>query len=108
MVEGGNLNSKSSKSGVFLFCGHEYVASTVAAGCSTFAHPLGGLLGRARLDLGLDPLADPGVDALPIIMFIMIDDLDSFYNNLIVLYMTLMMVAPMIVLMIIGATPERS
>jgi hypothetical protein len=37
-----------------------------------------------------------------LVMFVMIDGLDSFYNNLNMLYMTLMMVAPMVVLMIIA------
>lgn len=35
-----------------------------------------------------------------LVMFVMIDGLDSFFNNLNMLYMTLMMVAPMVVLMI--------
>jgi uncharacterized protein (DUF305 family) len=35
-------------------------------------------------------------------MFVMIDGLDSFFNNLNMLYMTLMMVAPMVVLMILA------
>jgi hypothetical protein len=35
-------------------------------------------------------------------MFAMIDSIDSFYNNLNMIYMTLMMVAPMVVLMIVG------
>lgn len=37
-----------------------------------------------------------------LVMFVMIDNLDSFYNNLNMLYMTLMMVAPMVVLMILA------
>ena len=37
-----------------------------------------------------------------LVMFVMIDRLDSFYNNLNMLYMTLMMVAPMVVLMILA------
>lgn len=37
-----------------------------------------------------------------LVMFVMIDSLDSFYNNLNMLYMTLMMVAPMVVLMIVA------
>lgn len=37
-----------------------------------------------------------------LVMFVMIDRLSSFYNNLNMLYMTLMMLAPMVVLMIIG------
>lgn len=37
-----------------------------------------------------------------LVMFVMIDRLDSFYNNLNMLYMTLMMVAPMVVLMVLA------
>ena len=37
-----------------------------------------------------------------LVMFVMIDGLDSFYNNLNMLYMTVMMVAPMMVLMIVA------
>ena len=37
-----------------------------------------------------------------LVMFVMIDDLGSFYNNLNMVYMTLMMVAPMVVLMILA------
>lgn len=37
-----------------------------------------------------------------LVMFVMIDGLDSFYNNLNMVYMTLMMVAPMVVLMILA------
>ena len=36
-----------------------------------------------------------------LVMFVMIDRLSSFYNNLNMFYMTLMMVAPMVVLMIV-------
>ena len=36
-----------------------------------------------------------------LVMFVMIDRLSSFYNNLNMLYMTLMMVAPMAVLMLV-------
>ena len=45
-----------------------------------------------------------------LVMFVMIDRLSSFYNNLNMLYMTLMMVAPMVVLMIVampGMFPSR-
>ena len=35
-----------------------------------------------------------------LVMFVMIDSFGSFYNNLNMLYMTLMMVAPMVVLMV--------
>lgn len=35
-----------------------------------------------------------------LVMFVMIDNLGSFYNNLNMFYMTLMMIAPMVVLMI--------
>jgi uncharacterized protein (DUF305 family) len=37
-----------------------------------------------------------------LVMFVMIDGLDSFYNNLNMLYMNLMMVAPMVVLMVLA------
>lgn len=37
-----------------------------------------------------------------LVMFVMIDNLGSFYNNLNMFYMTLMMVAPMVVLMILA------
>lgn len=37
-----------------------------------------------------------------LVMFVMIDRLSSLYNNLNTLYMTLMMVAPMVVLMIVA------
>ena len=37
-----------------------------------------------------------------LVMFAMIDRLDSFYNNLNMLYMTLMMVAPMMALMVLA------
>ncbi|WP_187435102.1 DUF305 domain-containing protein [Bradyrhizobium cytisi] len=37
-----------------------------------------------------------------LVMFVMIDGLDSFYNNLNMRYMTLMMVVPMVVLMIVA------
>ena len=37
-----------------------------------------------------------------LVMFVMIDSLGSFYNNLNMLYMTLMMVAPMVILMILA------
>ena len=37
-----------------------------------------------------------------LVMFVMIDQLDSFYNNLNMFYMTLMMVAPMVVMMILA------
>ena len=36
-----------------------------------------------------------------LVMFVMIDDLTSFFNNLNMIYMTLMMVAPMVVLMVV-------
>lgn len=37
-----------------------------------------------------------------LVMFVMIDRTTSFYNNLNMFYMTLMMVAPMVVLMIVA------
>lgn len=44
------------------------------------------------------------------VMFVMIDGLSSFYNNLNMLYMTFMMVAPMVALMVLampGMFPSR-
>lgn len=38
-----------------------------------------------------------------LVMFVMIDSLGSFYNNINMFYMTLMMVAPMVVIMLVGA-----
>lgn len=46
-----------------------------------------------------------------LVMFVMIDRLSSFYNNLNMVYMTLMMVAPMVVLMIVamrGMFPSKA
>ena len=37
-----------------------------------------------------------------LVMFVMIDSLSSFYNNLNMFYMTLMMVAPMVLLMVLA------
>lgn len=37
-----------------------------------------------------------------LVMFVMIDRLSSFYNNLNMLYMTLMMASPMVVMMIVA------
>src|SRR3546814_13774253 len=37
-----------------------------------------------------------------LVMFVMIDRLSSFYNNLNMFYMTLMMVSPMVLLMIVA------
>lgn len=39
---------------------------------------------------------------MSLVMFVMIDNLGSFYNNLNMFYMTLMMVAPMVVLMVLA------
>ena len=36
------------------------------------------------------------------VMFVMIDNLGSFYNNFNMVYMTLMMVAPMVMLMVLA------
>lgn len=43
-----------------------------------------------------------GAVIMYLVMFVMIDGFSSFYNNLNMLYMTLMMVAPMVVLMIVA------
>lgn len=45
-----------------------------------------------------------------LVMFVMIDQLSSFYNNLNMLYMTIMMAAPMAVIMVVamwGMFPSR-
>ena len=38
-----------------------------------------------------------------LVMFVMIDSLGSFYNNVNMFYMTLMMVVPMVVIMLVGS-----
>lgn len=38
-----------------------------------------------------------------LVMFVMIDNTGSFYNNVNMFYMTLMMVAPMVVIMLVGS-----
>src|SRR3546814_12100055 len=43
-----------------------------------------------------------------LVMFVMIDRLSSFYNNLNMFYMTLMMVSPMVVLMIVAKIGRAS
>lgn len=55
---------------------------------------------NAYASLALQTLA--GGIIMYLVMFVMIDSLGSFYNNLNMLYMTLMMVAPMVVLMILA------
>jgi uncharacterized protein (DUF305 family) len=52
------------------------------------------------LSLGLQTLISGII--MYLVMFVMIDRIDSFYNNLNMFYMTLMMVAPMVVLMILA------
>lgn len=42
-----------------------------------------------------------GAVIMYLVMFVMIDDLGSFFNNLNMVYMTFMMVAPMVLLMIV-------
>ncbi|MES2443404.1 MAG: DUF305 domain-containing protein [Pseudomonadota bacterium] len=52
-----------------------------------------------------------GAVVMYLVMFVMIDSLGSFYNNLNMVYMTLMMVAPMVVLMVLAMRhmfPSRS
>jgi hypothetical protein len=55
---------------------------------------------NSYLSLGVQTLV--GGIIMYLVMFVMIDGLDSFYNNLNMFYMTLMMVAPMVVLMILA------
>lgn len=56
------------------------------------------MMKHSYLSLGLQTLVSGII--MYLVMFVMIDRLESFYNNLNMLYMTLMMVAPMIALMI--------
>ena len=55
---------------------------------------------NSYLSLGVQTLISGVI--MYLVMFVMIDGLDSFYNNLNMFYMTLMMVAPMVVLMILA------
>ena len=55
---------------------------------------------NSYLSLGVQTLVSGII--MYLVMFVMIDGLDSFYNNLNMFYMTLMMVAPMVVLMILA------
>jgi len=58
------------------------------------------MMKHSYLSLGLQTLVSGII--MYLVMFVMIDRVDSFYNNLNMLYMTLMMVAPMIALMILA------
>lgn len=55
---------------------------------------------NSYLSLGFQTLVSGII--MYLVMFVMIDGLESFYNNLNMFYMTLMMVAPMVVLMILA------
>jgi len=57
-------------------------------------------MNSAYVKLGLQSLF--GGVVMYLVMFTMIDSLGSFYNNLNMLYMTLMMVAPMVAAMVIS------
>ena len=64
---------------------------------------------NSYLSLGVQTLVSGVI--MYLVMFVMIDGLGSFYNNLNMLYMTLMMATPMIVLMILampGMFPGRA
>ncbi len=58
------------------------------------------MLKNAYVSLGIQTLV--GGIIMYLVMYTMIDGLGSFFNNLNMLYMTVMMVAPMVVLMIIA------
>jgi cytochrome bd-type quinol oxidase subunit 2 len=58
------------------------------------------MMKNSYVSLGLQTLGSAII--MYLVMFVMIDRLDSFYNNLNMFYMTLMMVAPMVVLMIVA------
>lgn len=63
-------------------------------------HESQGVMKNAYASLALQSVASGVV--MYLVMFVMIDRLSSFYNNLNMLYMTLMMVAPMVVLMVLA------
>ena len=58
------------------------------------------MMKNSYLSLGVQTLVSGII--MYLVMFVMIDRIDSFYNNLNMFYMTLMMVAPMVVLMILA------
>ena len=58
------------------------------------------MMKNSYFSLGLQTLISGII--MYLVMFVMIDGIDSFYNNLNMFYMTLMMVAPMVVLMILA------
>ena len=58
------------------------------------------MMKSSYLSLGLQTLGSAII--MYLVMFVMIDRFDSFYNNLNMLYMTFMMAAPMVVLMILA------
>ncbi len=58
------------------------------------------MMKNSYFSLGLQTLISGII--MYLVMFVMIDRIDSFYNNLNMFYMTLMMVAPMVVLMIVA------
>ncbi len=58
------------------------------------------MMKNSYFSLGLQTLISGII--MYLVMFVMIDRIDSFYNNLNMFYMTLMMVAPMVVLMILA------
>jgi uncharacterized protein (DUF305 family) len=58
------------------------------------------MMKNSYFSLGLQTLISGII--MYLVMFVMIDGIDSFYNNLNMFYMTLMMVAPMVALMILA------
>ncbi|WP_426265252.1 DUF305 domain-containing protein [Sphingomonas sp. PWP1-2] len=58
------------------------------------------MMKNAYASLALQTLVGGAI--MYLVMFVMIDGLGSFYNNLNMFYMTLMMVAPMVVLMVLA------
>lgn len=58
------------------------------------------MMKNAYMSLALQTLVGGAI--MYLVMFVMIDGLGSFYNNFNMFYMTLMMVAPMVVLMILA------
>ena len=58
------------------------------------------MMKNSYFSLGLQTLISGII--MYLVMFVMIDRLSSFYNNLNMFYMTLMMVSPMVVIMIVA------
>jgi hypothetical protein len=76
---------------------------------SKMNNPAAGMAKGAYRSLALQTLV--GGLIMYLVMFVMIDRIGSFYNNLNMFYMTIMMAAPMLVIMVVamrGMFPSRT